>query len=69
MGLAMASNLQNHLTTINAPPLQFTNRTLSRGVPLVELGGIPCSSITEVVEKSDIIFLSVRTLLFQKNRF
>jgi hypothetical protein len=63
MGLAMASNLQKHLASTNAPPLHFTNRTLSRGVPLVELGGIPCPTIAEVVEKSDIIFLSVSPFL------
>ncbi|KAH7379792.1 hypothetical protein BKA64DRAFT_713834 [Cadophora sp. MPI-SDFR-AT-0126] len=59
MGLNMAKNLQKHLTTTGAPPLNFTNRTLSRGVALVELGGIPCATIAEVISKSDIIFSSI----------
>lgn len=59
MGLNMAKNLQKHLTSIGAPPLNFTNRTLSRGVTLVELGGVPCATIAEVISKSNIIFSSI----------
>ncbi|KAK0113512.1 hypothetical protein ONS95_013768 [Cadophora gregata] len=59
MGLNMAKNLQKHLTASVAPPLNFTNRTLSRGVSLVELGGIPCATIAELVSKADIIFSSI----------
>ncbi|KAI9051988.1 hypothetical protein LZ554_004242 [Drepanopeziza brunnea f. sp. 'monogermtubi'] len=58
MGLNMAKNLQKHLSATGGPALNFTNRTLSRGVPLVELGGIPCATVTDVVSKSDMIFSS-----------
>ncbi|EKD21799.1 6-phosphogluconate dehydrogenase family protein [Drepanopeziza brunnea f. sp. 'multigermtubi' MB_m1] len=61
MGLNMAKNLQKHLSASGGPALNFTNRTLSRGVPLVELGGVPCATITDVVSKSDIIFSSGRS--------
>ncbi|KAH7327126.1 hypothetical protein BKA65DRAFT_554689 [Rhexocercosporidium sp. MPI-PUGE-AT-0058] len=59
MGLNMANNLQKHLAATNRPALNFTNRTLSRGVPLVELGGMHCATIQDVISKSDIIFSSV----------
>lgn len=59
MGLNMAKNLQKHLAANNGPALNFTNRTLSRGVALVELGGVPCATIADVISKSDIIFSSV----------
>ena len=69
MGLNMAKNLQKHLTSIGAPPLNFTNRTLSRGVTLVELGGVPCTTIAEVISKSNIIFSSVGgKILDSKNK-
>lgn len=59
MGIGMAKNLQRHLRQTGASALCYTNRTLSRGAPLQELGGMPCQTIPEVVEKADIIFLSV----------
>ncbi|CZT05710.1 hypothetical protein WAI453_004498 [Rhynchosporium graminicola] len=59
MGLNMARNLQKHLTKTGHPALNFTNRTLSRGVALVELGGVPCTTIAELISKSDIIFSSI----------
>ena len=59
MGIGMAKNLQKHLKTTGALALCFTNRTISRGAPLEDLGGVPCNSVAEVVRKSDIIFSSV----------
>ena len=59
MGIGMAKNLQKRLNSIGAAPLVYTNRTLSRGAALEELGGISCQSIAEVVRKADIIFSSV----------
>lgn len=59
MGIGMASNLQKHLNAIGETPLSYTNRTLSRGAALEELGGVPCQTVAEVVKKVDIIFLSI----------
>ena len=59
MGIGMAKNLQRHLNGTGAGPLVYTNRTLSRGAALEELGGVPCQSIAEVVKNADIIFSSV----------
>jgi 3-hydroxyisobutyrate dehydrogenase-like beta-hydroxyacid dehydrogenase len=59
MGAAMANNIQKHLNENDMPALLYTNRTLSRGDSLKEIGGIPCESVEELVQKSDIIFISV----------
>lgn len=59
MGLGMAKNLQKYLKATDSKPLVFTNRTMSRGAPLIDLGGLPLKSIAEVVTSSDIIFSSV----------
>ncbi|KAG9233286.1 6-phosphogluconate dehydrogenase [Amylocarpus encephaloides] len=59
MGIGMSKNLQKYLITISAPPLIYTNRTLSRGESLKELGGIPVESVEEVAKKSEIIFSCV----------
>lgn len=59
MGLAMATNLQKHMASTKQPALLYTNRTMSRGAPLSELGSQACSSVSELVQKSDIIFISV----------
>lgn len=59
MGLGMSSNLQKYLSTTNHPALLYTNRTLSRGVSLQELGAIPVETVKEVASKSDIIFSCV----------
>lgn len=61
MGLAMAINIQKHLQRNNLPALHYTNRTLSRGDPLKEIGGIPFQSIRELVQASDVVFISVRS--------
>ncbi|KAH9219272.1 NAD binding domain of 6-phosphogluconate dehydrogenase-domain-containing protein [Leptodontidium sp. 2 PMI_412] len=62
MGLNMAKNLQKNLTATGGPALNFTNRTLSRGVALVELGGVPCATIADVISKSDIVFSSSKLM-------
>ncbi|KAL3465964.1 3-hydroxyisobutyrate dehydrogenase [Aspergillus heterothallicus] len=59
MGLAMASNLQRHLSSTNGPPLRIYNRTASRGQSLVEIGSIQSPSIPELVADVDICFISV----------
>lgn len=59
MGLAMAMNLQRHLTITYGKSLSFTNRTLSRGRPLEEIGGTAHNSIKSVMLNSDVVFLSV----------
>jgi 3-hydroxyisobutyrate dehydrogenase-like beta-hydroxyacid dehydrogenase len=59
MGLGMATNLQKYIVTKSLSPLSYTNRTLSRGDSLKAIGGIPCSSIADVVQGSDIIFSSI----------
>jgi 3-hydroxyisobutyrate dehydrogenase-like beta-hydroxyacid dehydrogenase len=59
MGLGMATNLQKHLSDTGAPGLHYHNRTMSRGDPLEQAGGVPCSSIGDLVARSDIIFMSL----------
>lgn len=65
MGIGMSKNLQKKLTAIGAPPLVYTNRTLSRGEPLKALGGVPVETVTEVARKSSIIFSCVSLILLQ----
>lgn len=59
MGIGMSQNLQKFLSTSGAPPLVYTNRTLSRGEPLKKLGAIPAETVSEVAKRSDIIFSCV----------
>jgi 3-hydroxyisobutyrate dehydrogenase-like beta-hydroxyacid dehydrogenase len=59
MGLAMALNMQKHLNKSGYPALRYTNRTISRGAPLEELGGVPCSNVAEMIQSCDIVFISV----------
>lgn len=59
MGLGMATNLQRHLSQLGAPALHYHNRTMSRGQTLQDLSGVPCDNITDLVSKSDVIFLSL----------
>ena len=59
MGLAMAKNLQSHLKARGDHSLYYTNRSMSRGEPLKEIGGIPCDAIAQLVQNSHIIFSSV----------
>ncbi|KAF1915098.1 hypothetical protein BDU57DRAFT_262458 [Ampelomyces quisqualis] len=59
MGLAMATNIQKHLKQKSLPSLRYWNRTISRGKPLEESGGIPCPSPTELLQDCDVIFISV----------
>ncbi|KAK2016123.1 NAD(P)-binding protein [Colletotrichum eremochloae] len=59
MGLGMASNLQKHLIKLNAPNLQYYNRTISRGAPLSEIGALACSNVKDLVDNTDIAFMSL----------
>jgi 3-hydroxyisobutyrate dehydrogenase-like beta-hydroxyacid dehydrogenase len=59
MGLAMATNIQKHLTQHDSPPLKYWNRTLSRGDSLKDIGSTPCSSIADLIQNCDVIFISV----------
>lgn len=58
----MSKNLQKYLTSVSAPALVYTNRTLSRGESLKELGAVPVETVKEVASKSDIIFSCVGLL-------
>ncbi|KAJ9133750.1 6-phosphogluconate dehydrogenase family protein [Pleurostoma richardsiae] len=59
MGIGMSRNLQEYLKSSGAPNLIFTNRTLSRGQALQDLGAIPVETVGEVAKRSDIIFSCV----------
>ncbi|KAF9874278.1 hypothetical protein CkaCkLH20_08261 [Colletotrichum karsti] len=59
MGIGMSKNLQQFLASSGAPALVYTNRTLSRGEALKELGAIPAETVCEVAKKSNIIFSCV----------
>jgi hypothetical protein len=62
MGLSMATNIHKYLTDKSLPPLQYWNRTISRGDPLKQIGGNPCQSPQDIVHNCDIIFISVHRL-------
>lgn len=62
MGLAMATNIQNHLKEKEFTLLKYFNRTISKGEELKEGGGTPSPSIEELVQGCDVIFISVRSL-------
>lgn len=59
MGLAMAINMQKHVNDNGLPPLNYWNRTLSKGEPLRANKARPCHSIKELIQMCDIIFISV----------
>ncbi|KAK6207027.1 6-phosphogluconate dehydrogenase [Colletotrichum tabaci] len=59
MGIGMSRNLQKFISSSGAPSLIYTNRTLSRGDSLRELGAIPAETVGEVARKSDVIFSCV----------
>ncbi|KAG8164608.1 hypothetical protein KVR01_004883 [Diaporthe batatas] len=59
MGLAMATNLQRHLSKLGAPGVNYHNRTMGRGQALQALGGVPCESVADLVPRADVIFLSL----------
>jgi hypothetical protein len=59
MGIGMSKNLQKHLSKAGSPSLIYTNRTLSRGELLQELGAIPVETVKGVASKCDIIFSCV----------
>lgn len=60
MGIGMSKNLQKYLKRMSAPDLIYTNRTLSRGESLKELGAVPSETVEEIASKSEIIFSCVR---------
>jgi len=60
IGLAMATNLQKHLSKSGYPPLIVWNRTASRADALQSLGALVASSVEDAVSKSSIIFSCVR---------
>ncbi|KAH7192618.1 NAD binding domain of 6-phosphogluconate dehydrogenase-domain-containing protein [Fusarium flagelliforme] len=59
MGLPMATNLQRHLSSNGSSNLTYSNRTISRGDSLKDLGAEPASSPGDLVSKCDIIFFSL----------
>ncbi|KAF2189591.1 6-phosphogluconate dehydrogenase-like protein NAD-binding protein [Zopfia rhizophila CBS 207.26] len=59
MGLEMAKNIQVYLQKSDFPPLHYSNRTISRGKPLAELGGVPCRAVGNLVQICNVIFVSV----------
>ncbi|WQF90032.1 Putative 6-phosphogluconate dehydrogenase, NADP-binding, 6-phosphogluconate dehydrogenase, domain 2 [Colletotrichum destructivum] len=59
MGIGMAINLQKHLSKLGAPNLQYHNRTMSRGDPLAEIGGVARPEVEDLVRNTDIIFVSL----------
>jgi 3-hydroxyisobutyrate dehydrogenase-like beta-hydroxyacid dehydrogenase len=58
----MALRLQNHLSAQDQHPLLFSNRTLSRGAPLEEIGAVAKGTIEDLVHKSTIVFTMVRAV-------
>jgi 3-hydroxyisobutyrate dehydrogenase-like beta-hydroxyacid dehydrogenase len=61
MGLAMATNLQKHITSLDlSKNIYYHNRTMSRGAPLQEMGAIPRDDLSSFARSCDVIFLSVR---------
>ena len=59
MGLAMALNIQKHLTATRQPNLYYWNRTISKGEDLRNIGGKPCTSAVNVVLDCGVTFISV----------
>ncbi|KAM4062387.1 NAD binding domain of 6-phosphogluconate dehydrogenase [Hirsutella rhossiliensis] len=55
MGQAMALNLQKHMSKTGAPNIRYYNRTVSRGIPLQEIGGVGDAALEDTV---DAIILS-----------
>lgn len=59
MGQAMALNVQKYLVANNHPSLRYTNRTMSRGAPLQDIGAIPCERAEDIAQSCSIIFISM----------
>ena len=57
MGSAIAMN--QYLTKSEAPTLRYNNRTMFRGQGLRDLEAMPRDSVAELVQQSDLVFLSV----------
>lgn len=62
MGLGMATNLQKHLVAAKAKSLIYSNRTISKGAPLEELGAVAETNFEKLVAKCGIIFTMVSTI-------
>jgi 3-hydroxyisobutyrate dehydrogenase-like beta-hydroxyacid dehydrogenase len=63
MGLAMAVNMQKHLTATGAPNLHYWNRTISK------LGGVACENVADVPRNCGITFISVSPTAFPQLNF
>lgn len=59
MGTGMAANLQRFLTKDSRPNLIYYNRTAAKGDGVKALGGVPATSIEQLVAKCDVIFSCV----------
>ncbi|KAF2668183.1 NAD(P)-binding protein [Microthyrium microscopicum] len=59
MGIGLTKNLQKYISADSLTPLHYTNRTLSRGDSLKELGAVPCNTIGELAQCCDIVFSSI----------
>ncbi|KAF6833536.1 6-phosphogluconate dehydrogenase family protein [Colletotrichum musicola] len=59
MGIGMALNLQSHLAANGLPPLRYSNRTLSRGDALREVGGLPERDFETLLLKSTVVFTMI----------
>ncbi|CEI40035.1 hypothetical protein FVEN_g2291 [Fusarium venenatum] len=59
MGLPMATNLQKHLSSTGITNMIYFNRTISRGDSLKDIGAQPASTARDLVDNSDIIFMSL----------
>ncbi|KAH8599093.1 NAD binding domain of 6-phosphogluconate dehydrogenase-domain-containing protein [Bisporella sp. PMI_857] len=59
MGIRMALNLQNHLSSTGLGQLHFSNRTLSKGDPLKAAGAVAETDFASLVKSSDIIFTMI----------
>lgn len=55
----MATNLQKYTIAQSLPPINYTNRTLSKGDSLKAMGATPYTTISELVQNSNIIFCSI----------
>jgi 3-hydroxyisobutyrate dehydrogenase-like beta-hydroxyacid dehydrogenase len=60
MGIGMALNLQNYLSSIKSGQLHFSNRTLSKGDSLKAAGAVPEDDFLSLIRSSDVIFTMVQ---------
>ncbi|KAE8358718.1 hypothetical protein BDV27DRAFT_65240 [Aspergillus caelatus] len=60
MGLGMSLNLQKYFQANGLPPLRYSNRTISKGDALHDMGAGP-EEFGALVQKSDVIFTMIST--------